>query len=89
MTELDDVGCCAVGCGFVVCSDARVGPVGLVDADIDEGHFVVGKQLAQSVVMAIAAQHEAVDAAADQIARLLQFDIEVISARGEEQHVSD
>ena len=89
MAELDDMRRRAMGGGFIVGADARVGPVGLVDADIDEGYGVVGEQLAQAVVMAVAAQHEAVDTAADQIARLLQFDVEIVAARGEKQHVSD
>ena len=47
VAELDDMRCRAIGSGFVVGADARVGPVGVVDADIDEGHRVVGEQLAQ------------------------------------------
>src|SRR4051812_50204163 len=70
MAEFDDMGGGAMGGRFVVGADARVGPVGLVYAHIDERHRVVREQLAQAVVMAVAAQHQAVDAAADQIARL-------------------
>ena len=79
----------AIGGGFVVGPDARVGTIGAIDADIDEGDFVVGEQLAQGVVVAIAAQHQAVDAAADEVARLLQLGVEVVAAGGQEQHVAD
>ena len=55
----------AIGGGFIVGADARIGTVGPIDADIDEGHRVVGEHLAQGVVMAVAAQHQTIDAAAD------------------------
>jgi hypothetical protein len=75
--------------GFVVSADTGIGPVGAINADIDEGHGIVSEHLAQAVVMAVAAQHETVDAAADEIAGLLQFGVEVVAAGGQEQHVAD
>ncbi len=89
VTEFDDVQRRAMGGALIVGADTRVGAIGLVDPDIDEGHRIVRKQLAQRVVMAIAAQHQAVDAASDQAARLLQFGVEIVTAGGHEQHVAD
>ena len=49
----------------------------------------VRQQIAQRVMVAIAAQHEPVDAAADQISRLFHFRVEIVAMRGEQQHVAN
>src|SRR5882724_13495314 len=89
VTEFDEVQRRAMGGALIVGADTGVGAIRLVDPDIDKRHRIVRKQLAQRVVMAIAAQHQAVDAASDQAARLLQFGVEIVTAGGHEQHVAD
>ena len=44
MSEFDDMRGGAVGRGLIVGADAGVGTVGPIDADIDEGHRIVGEQ---------------------------------------------
>jgi hypothetical protein len=79
----------AIGGGFVVGADAGVGPVRSIDADIDKGDRIVGEQSPQPVVMAVAAKHETVDAAADQVARLLQLHVKIVAAGRKQQHITD
>ena len=89
VAEFDDMHGGTIGRGLIVRADAGVGAVRPIDPDIDKGNGVIGEQLPQAVVMAVAAQDQTIDAAADEVARLLQFDIEIVAAGGQQQHVAD